>query len=40
MQLLLPTLRADFKALETYVYQDEKPLDLRRGLATDSQGHG
>jgi surfactin synthase thioesterase subunit len=26
MQLLLPTLRADFTALETYVYQDEKPL--------------
>jgi medium-chain acyl-[acyl-carrier-protein] hydrolase len=27
MQLLLPTLRADFTALETYVYQDEKPID-------------
>jgi medium-chain acyl-[acyl-carrier-protein] hydrolase len=26
MQLLLPTLRADFTALETYVYQDEGPL--------------
>jgi medium-chain acyl-[acyl-carrier-protein] hydrolase len=27
MQLLLPTLRADFTALETYAYQEEKPLD-------------
>ena len=27
MQLLLPTLRADFTALETYVYQGEKPLE-------------
>jgi surfactin synthase thioesterase subunit len=27
MQLLLPALRADFMALETYVYQDEEPLD-------------
>jgi medium-chain acyl-[acyl-carrier-protein] hydrolase len=26
MQLLLPALRADFTALETYVYQDEEPL--------------
>jgi medium-chain acyl-[acyl-carrier-protein] hydrolase len=26
MQLLLPALRADFAALETYVYQDEEPL--------------
>jgi surfactin synthase thioesterase subunit len=27
MKLLLPTLRADVTALETYVYQDEEPLD-------------
>jgi medium-chain acyl-[acyl-carrier-protein] hydrolase len=27
MELLLPTLRADFTALETYVYQAEAPLD-------------
>jgi medium-chain acyl-[acyl-carrier-protein] hydrolase len=27
MQLLLPTLRADFTAIETYVYQEEEPLD-------------
>jgi medium-chain acyl-[acyl-carrier-protein] hydrolase len=27
MELLLPTLRADITALETYVYQDAKPLD-------------
>jgi medium-chain acyl-[acyl-carrier-protein] hydrolase len=27
MQLLLPTLRADFEALETYLYIPEKPLD-------------
>jgi medium-chain acyl-[acyl-carrier-protein] hydrolase len=27
MQLILPTLRADVTALETYVYQDEGPLD-------------
>lgn len=27
MQLLLPTLRADFAALETYVYSSEPPLD-------------
>jgi surfactin synthase thioesterase subunit len=27
MKLLLPTLRADITALETYVYKDEEPLD-------------
>lgn len=27
MQLLLPTLRADFAVLETYTYQPESPLD-------------
>ena len=27
MQLLLPTLRADFTAVETYVYQEDPPLD-------------
>jgi surfactin synthase thioesterase subunit len=28
MELLLPALRADFTALETYVYQSETPLDF------------
>ncbi len=27
MRMVLPTIRADFEALETYEYQDEPPLD-------------
>ncbi|WP_305883644.1 thioesterase II family protein [Chroococcidiopsis sp. CCNUC1] len=32
MQLLLPTLRADFAAIETYDYSDEPPLDFPIGV--------
>ena len=40
MRLLLPTLRADFKLVETYQYQPERPLDCPiLALACDEDQH-
>ena len=39
MQLLLPTLRADFTICETYVYKDEMPLDCSISVFGGQQDH-